>query len=371
VPAHIADVARLAGVSTATVSRAMRGLPNVTEATRRRVEQAAAELDYSMSPSASRLASGTTRSIAVVAPFLGRWFFGQVLDGIEAELRQAGYDMLLFSVPDEHSRGDFFSRMPLKRRVDGVIVLTLPLQEDEELQLRRLGLPIGTVGDAMPGAQHVGIDDEAAARMATTHLLNLGHTRIATIGVGEPGASRFTVPLKRTQGFRDALTAAGVKRRPEYEAVADFTVDGGDAAMVSLMSLPQPPTAVFAQSDEMAAGALKALRRMGLNCPDDVSIIGFDNHEIADITDLTTVGQPVSEQGRIAARQLLQALEGGYDDLDPVITVDTQLIVRGSTKPPTTPHHTDATASASTDSRTPRGKRRRGGRPTGESNENG
>lgn len=369
-PADIGDVAQRAGVSTATVSRALRGLPNVSESTRRRVEQAAADLDYSMSPSASRLASGNTMSIAVVAPFLGRWFFGQVLDGIEAELRQAGYDMLLFSLPDENSRADFFERMPLKRRVDGVIVLTLPLHEDEEHRLRRLGLPIGTVGDAMPGAQHVGIDDEAAASMATNHLINIGHTRIATIGVGDPDASRFTVPLKRTQGFRDAMAAAGLRRRAEYEAAADFTVEGGDAAMVALMTLPQPPTAVFAQSDEMAAGALKALRRMGLSCPQDVSIVGFDNHEIADIADLTTVGQPVGEQGRIAARQLLHALRGGYDDLAPVITVATQLIVRGSTKPPGTHENPDAPASATTDSRTSRGKRRRGGTTTGESNEN-
>ena len=369
-PADIGDVAERAGVSTATVSRALRGLPNVSEGTRRRVVQAAAELDYSMTPSASRLASGTTMSIAVVAPFLGRWFFGQVLDGIEAELRQAGYDMLLFSVPDEQSREDFFARMPLKRRVDGVIVLTLPLRQDEELGLRRLGLPIGTVGDSMPGAQHVGIDDEAAATMATNHLINLGHTRIATIGVGDATHSRFTVPLKRTQGFRDAMTAAGLRQRPEYEAQADFTVEGGDAAMVALMTLPEPPTAVFAQSDEMAAGALKALRRMGLTCPEDVSIVGFDNHELADITDLTTVGQPVGEQGRIAARQLLHALRGGDDGLDPVITVSTPLIVRGSTKPPSDRIDSDASASVPTNSRTSRGKRRRGGTTTGESNEN-
>ena len=369
-PADIGDVAARAGVSTATVSRALRGLPNVSESTRRRVERAAAELDYATSPNASRLASGNTMSIAVVAPFLGRWFFGQVLDGIETVLRQAGYDMLLFSLPDERSRADFFERVPLKRRVDGVIVLTLPLHEDEEHRLRRLGLPIGTVGDAMPGAQHVGINDEVAAAMATNHLINLGHTRIATIGVGDASASRFTVPLKRTQGFRDAMAAAGLRRRPEYEAAADFTVEGGDAAMVSLMTLPQPPTAVFAQSDEMAAGALKALRRMGLSCPQDVSIVGFDNHEIADIADLTTVGQPVGEQGRIAARQLLQSLQGGSDQLDPVITVGTQLIVRGSTRPPSNPQVSDASASATTNPRTSRDKRRRGGRPTGESHEN-
>lgn len=361
VAADIEDVAQYAGVSTATVSRALRGLPNVSEATRQRVLQAAAELDYTMSPSASRLASGTTRSVAVVAPYLGRWFFGQVLDGIEAVLRDAGYDMLLFSIPDQASRSDFFTRMPLKRQVDGVVVLTLPLDQEEEHKLRRLGLPIGTVGDAMSGAQHVGIDDEAAAQMATNHLLNLGHARIATIGGGDETTARFTVPLKRMAGFRLAMSAAGLDVPPAYEATADFTVAGGDAAMVALMTLPEPPTAVFAQSDEMAAGAVMALRRMGLSCPEDVSIIGFDNHEIAQIINLTTVSQPVGEQGRIAARQLLNALHGNQDDLGAVITVPTQLVVRGTTSPPRPSKQANASASATTQPRTERAKRRPGG----------
>ena len=349
-PADIDDVAQYAGVSTATVSRALRGLPNVSDKTRRRVLEAAAELDYAMSPSASRLASGTTQSIAVVAPYLGRWFFGQVLDGIEAVLREAGYDMLLFSLPDDASRADFFERMPLKRRVDGVLVLTLPLVGDEDHRLRRLGLPIGTVGDAMPGAQHVGIDDEASARMATHHLINLGHTRIATIGGGDESNSRFTVPLKRSAGFREAIAEAGLEVPEGYEVFGDFTVAGGDAAMASLMSLPQPPTAVFAQSDEMAAGALMALQRMGLRCPEDVSIIGFDDHEIAQIINLTTISQPVGEQGRIAARQLLHALRGDQDDPAAVITVSTQLVVRGTTSPPNLTKKAD---SASRQTQTP------------------
>lgn len=360
-PADIEDVAQRAGVSTATVSRALRGLPNVSERTRQRVLLAATELDYTMSPSASRLASGTTRSVAVVAPYLGRWFFGQVLDGIESVLREAGYDMLLFSLPDDDSRADFFERMPLKRRVDGVLVLTLPLTGDEDHRLRRLGLPLGTVGDAMPGAQHVGIDDEAAARMATNHLINLGHTRIATIGGGNEATSRFTVPLKRSAGFEEAMNEAGLTVPNGYAVGGDFTVAGGDAAMVSLMTLPHPPTAVFVQSDEMAAGAVVALRRMGLRCPEDVSIIGFDDHEIANVINLTTISQPVSEQGRIAARQLLRALRGGEEDLASVVTVPTQLVVRGTTSPPRSSRPVGAPAPTTTHTRVTRDERRRGG----------
>lgn len=196
--------------------------------------------------------------------------------------------------------------------------------------------------------------------MATNHLINLGHTRIATIGAEQPGATRFTVPVKRTEGFHKAMNTAGLTVPKDYEASADFTVAGGDAAMVQLLTLPDPPTAVFAQSDEMAAGALMAVRRMGLRCPDDISIVGFDNHEIAEVIDLTTISQPVAEQGRLAARQMLQALQGG-DDLSATLTVQTHLIVRGTTSPPASTPKDGAPASTSTTTRTSRTNRRRGG----------
>lgn len=341
-PASIEDVAAYAGVSTATVSRALRGLPNVSESTRRRVMEAAEALDYVLSPSASRLARGTTQSIGVVVPYIGRWFFGQVVAGVESVLREAGYDVLLFALPDVEAQEDFFERTPLKRRVDAVMLITLATTAEQDERLRQLGIPLVTVGDPLAGVFGVGIDDAGAARAATNHLINLGHGRIAMIGSVDN--ARFGTPLERRRGFREAMAQAGLEVPAEYEREGGFTVDGGASAMAQLLALPNPPTAVFAQSDEMAAGAIKAMRRMGLRCPQDVSVVGFDDHEIAGILDLTTVRQPVHRQGQIAARHLLDVLRGVTVQLARE-EVPTELVVRSSTCPPGG-HPTDSRNSA-------------------------
>jgi LacI family repressor for deo operon, udp, cdd, tsx, nupC, and nupG len=330
-PADIDAVARRAGVSTATVSRALRGLPNVSEQTRARVLAAARELDYVISPSASRLASGQTHSIGVVTPYLGRWFFGQVLSGAEEVLRAAGYDVLLYALPDDASRAVFFSRMPLRRRVDGVLVLTLPMENVEIEQLGALGVPIGSVGVPGPGVSCASIDDVAAARVAVNHLINLGHERIALIGGGPSEPIHFTVPHDRLAGYRGAMADAGLSVPDEYEADGAFSFAGGEAAMASLLSLPNPPTAVFAESDEMAMGAMRTIRHSGLRCPDDVSVVGFDDHELAEMMDLTTIAQPVREQGRIAAQLLIDRIAGAQaTDRQ----LPTRIVLRASTSPP-------------------------------------
>lgn len=329
--ADIVDVANRAGVSTATVSRALRGLPNVSAKTRDRVLAAAAELDYVSSPSASRLASGLTHSIGIVAPYVGRWFFGQVLSGAERVLRQAGYDVLLNALPDDAARADFFARMPIRRKVDAVLVLTLPLGFEQVELLRQLGVPIGTVGGQVPGINQVGIDDVGSARMATNHLVNLGHQRIAMIGGGDSIPTHFVTPDDRREGYRAAMADAGLDVLPGYEADGSYTTEGGESAMVELLSLPAPPTAVFAQSDEMAMGALRAIRRSGLQCPGDISVIGFDDHQLARVMDLTTIAQPAELQGEIAARQILANLAGGAPTVE---VVPTRLVLRGTTHPP-------------------------------------
>lgn len=329
-------VARVAGVSSATVSRALRGLPNVSPATRQRVVVAAKELDYVMSPSASRLATGLTRTVGVVSPYLGRHYFAQVLSGLEEGLREGGYDVLLYALPDPRARARFFDEMPLRKRVDAVVVVTVPLVQAQLAQLQALEVPLGVVGSIgldPVGASHVGIDDHAGARTAVNHLVNLGHERIAMIGggVSEAESNPFTTPEDRRAGYRTALADAGLGWRPEYEIDGQYTLAGGGLAMATLLGLPQPPTAVFAQSDLMASGAMLALRRAGLSCPADVSIIGFDDHEVAAPLELSTIAQPMVEQGAVAAGQILASLAGG----EPSETeLPIRLVLRSSTSPP-------------------------------------
>jgi DNA-binding LacI/PurR family transcriptional regulator len=327
----IEDVAARAGVSTATVSRALRGLPHVSDLTRERVRDAARALDYVVSPSASSLASGRTNTVGVLVPYISRWFFGQVISGVETALRDAGYDLLLYTVGAEKSRRRFFDELPVRRRVDALLILTLPLNGAEVDALRGLNLVTGMVGARVPGFCSVRINDVDGATKAVNHLINLGHTRIAMIAGDGKEPTPFTAPDDRRTGYHAALRAAGIAIDPALDVDGSFTLAGGERAMASLLSAERPPTAVFAQSDEMALGALRAIRRAGLRCPDDVSLVGFDDHEMAEMLELTTVAQPVREQGAMAARQVLAALRGEAPLVEEV--VETHVIIRGSTGP--------------------------------------
>lgn len=342
--ASIIDVARRAKVSTATVSRALRGLPNVSETTRDRVLRAAEELSYAISPHASSLASGRTGTIGVVLPFVNRWFYSQVLSGIDAVLRANDLDLLLYNLGDARVHERFFARMPLRRRVDALIVLNLPLSGAESDALVSMEVPVAVLGTRVPGCWHVSIDNAQGATTAVRHLINLGHRRIGMItgALGDPRG--FTTPIVREHAYRSVLAEAGIPYEPELEAPGNFGIEEGASAMARLLSLPDPPTAVFAESDLMAFGALRTLTRMGLRAPDDVSVIGFDDHETAELLNLTTIAQPVAHQGELLARQILDALSGASEEPTEVV-VPTRLVVRGTTGaarvagPRTTPEH--------------------------------
>jgi LacI family repressor for deo operon, udp, cdd, tsx, nupC, and nupG len=335
----IKDVARSVGVSTATVSRALRGLPRVSESTRDKVLQAAAELEYVGSPSAAGLAGGRTRAVGVVVPFVSRWFFATVVQGAEAPLREAGYDLLLYNLGgDLESRRRVFTTHLMRRRVDAVLVLSLTPTQQEINTLAKLHRPVAVIGANVPGWASVGIDDVSAACTAMRHLIALGHRRIAHLGGSLVDQLDFAAPRDRLEGYRRAMKSAGLPIEPAWEVVGDFTVHGGVRGMESLLGLPAAavPTAVFAASDEMAIGAVAAVRRAGLRVPEDVSVIGIDDHEMAEFFDLTTVAQPAREQGRIAAVMLLAAMDHDYpvDATPPTELVETTLIVRGTTAPP-------------------------------------
>ena len=331
--ARIEDVAREAGVSTATVSRALRGLPNVSEDTRTSVLSVAERLGYVVSRSASRLATGRTLAIAVIAPFMERWFFAQAVSAIEAELRLSGFDALLVGLPEPEPGRSAFDPAMLRGRVDGVVVLTVPVAGRELDGLRELGLPLVFVGAAVPGAMSVRIDDIAVARLATEHLLHLGHTRIAYVGGDPVQPLNFTAPADRRAGWLAAMRSAGVEPPPAHDAVGDFTPQGGLVAGQRLFALRQRPTGVVCASDEMALGVITAAGRAGLRVPADVSVVGVDGHELGELAGLTTVVQPVREQGAQAARMVLAALRGEVARRSEHVVLPVHLAVRDSTAP--------------------------------------
>lgn len=326
----IRDVAQAAGVSTATVSRALRGLPHVDPETRERVRRVAQEMDYVVSPSASRLASGRTGTVAVITPFIDRWFFSTVLSGISDVLQAREVDLIVFEVGDPSTSPGLPTERRLRGRADGMIVVTLPTDAPRIADLLEIGLPASFIGATWPGVPSVCIDDAAAARTATQHLINLGHQRIGIIS-GRPQAS--TSQGNRSLGYREAMTGAGLKVDPALEAHGYFTVAGGEAAMTALLSQPNPPTAVFAMSDDMAFGAIRSLQRHGIRPGSDIAIASIDGHDLAELLDVTTVGQPVAEMGRMAAEALLARMLGSEADRSRDVVVPTTLVVRGSTVP--------------------------------------
>lgn len=322
------DVARLAGVSTATVSRTLRGLPNVSDETRDRVLHAAASLSYVVSPIASRLASGRTHTVGVIVPYAARWFFGQIVAGAESVLREHDLDLLLYNLGDVAARQRFFGQLPLRRRVDAVLVVAMQFSDPEIDDLRSLGVPIVAIGHDVPGAGVVRIDDAAAATSAIQHLLGLGHRRIGMISTYADQAMFLPVAHARHRAYLDTLTAAGLPVCDELVMSVPHGLDGGEQAMRRLLTLADPPTAVFAESDELAFGALSALRRTGRH----VSVIGFDDHELSALLDLTTVRQRVFEQGVLAAGMLRRAMT--VSDWTPEeLLMPTTLVLRSSTWP--------------------------------------
>jgi len=328
----MADVASLAGVSKATVSRVLSGAPGVSDETRTRIKTLVQELSYVVSPDAARLSRGATGRVAVVMPQTTTWFYGAVLSGVLSVLRAEGFDALVYQVADSAESRGFFADLPMQRQVDAVIVVAFPVSDFEQRQLDLLGVPVVTAGGALRDHPHVRIDDVAAARQAVTHLVRAGHERIAMINATVTADRPYAPPLDRMRGYRTAIEDAGLSLDSRLVVDLPWSSTMGAEGMDRLLSAERPPTAVFAFSDEVAMGALRSLRRAGIPVPHAMSVIGIDDHPIAELWDLTTVRQPVEPQGTHAARMAL-ALLGG-DPADQHLTIPTHLVIRGTTSSP-------------------------------------
>jgi len=334
-PSTIQDVAAAVGVSVATVSRALHDLPNVAPATRERVRRAAEDLHYHPNPSAAAMRAGLTKTVALVVPVLDSWYFSQVMAGAEAVLSEAGYDLLLFKVDSDESRQRLLSG-PLVKRADGLILVDIHVPDGERERLLQGAIKVVSVGIDLEGASSVMVDDRGLARDAVAHLIELGHRDIAIIG-GEVfvQTARADTPKQRRLGYELALAEMGIDRRPEFEVFGNFSVEGGNEAMATLLDLHHRPTAVFAISDEMAFGAMRQLFGRGMRTPRDMSIVGVDDHEFAEVVGLTTFRQEVADHGASAATLLLERLAD--PSLGPTLhQARTEFIQRLTTAPLTT-----------------------------------
>ncbi|MFD4644392.1 LacI family DNA-binding transcriptional regulator [Lentzea sp. NPDC058436] len=301
----MSDVAKAAGVSAATVSRALRGEPGVSEATRQHVSDVARRMKYAIARDASSLAGGRRYAIAVLTSAVS-----PVLAGAEGALRQAGYDVLLYVLGDADARAKFFDELPLGRRVDGVLLLSLTMSGAEQAALESLEVPHVTVDDT---------DLRHALQTAVSHVVSLGHRDVALVlSDGED------------ESYDEILIAAGLQVRPEWTVWCSPTVDGGEQVVDVLLDGERLPTAVISSNGAAAVGIFLRVQRDGRAVPDEVSIVSLDGQELTRVVGLTAVEGAAKEQGERAVADLFTLIRGG--EIEPA-EHPLRLVVRNSSGP--------------------------------------
>ena len=334
----IAEVARRAGVSKSTASRALSGRGYVSDDTRERVVQAASAMGYVVSTNAASLVTGQTRNVGVVTPFINRWFFAEVLEGIESALIAAGYDLTLYRLSaDAQQRRRVFDYFLVRKRVDAVIAVGIALTRSEVGLLHGLKKPIVGIGGDIEGISTLSIDDVASSRLATEHIIGLGHTRIMHLGGDQDEQMDFSVHAHRLAGYRAALAEAGISQDDDFRST-HFSIPGGFEAGLAVLADPRSrPTAVVAGCDEIAIGVILAARQLGIQVPQQLSVVGIDDHALSEMFGLTTIRQEPGNQGALAVDLVMQELaDPGEEWRSRALRVDVTMQVRSSTTAPPT-----------------------------------
>ncbi len=326
--ATIDDVASHSGFSVATVSRAVRGLPNVSPATRKKVLESASSLEYQPNPNASGLAGGRTGIVTMVVAAISSWYMTQVMAGAEAELATSGVELSVTFLSKEATVRVLSNRRLIARRSDGLILLDfVPQQHDSDP-----ALPTVVVGNQSPDFDSVAIDNMAGGRLAGEHIMQLGHRRVSVIaGTRDEFFNR--AGSERMSGFLQSAEQFGVDPATVRKEYGNYSALGGYEAMTTLLSAPREtrPTAVFALCDDMAVGALRAASDAGCRIPEDLSLVGFDDHELAFGFGLTTIAQEPERLGAIGAKMLMDRLDG-LEDPPRSVECSMELVERASTR---------------------------------------
>ncbi len=324
----IEEVARRAGVSTATVSRVLSKPEVVRSSTREKVMAAVRQLDYQPDAAARALASGRTHTVGCVVPTLDHAIFARSTQAMQTALAQAGYQLLVASHEYDPGREFEVVRALQQRGVDALVLVGADHAPRLWTALKTWGKPALLTWSCDPRLPSLGFDNEGAGRLATRHLLDLGHRRI---GVISGFTSHNDRARSRIEGVRQALAQAGLKLRADLLTEQPFNLEGGRLGLRQLMSAKEPPTAIFCGNDLLAVGAMLEAQRMKLEVPAQLSICGIDNLEIAAAINpgLTTVSLPTQDLGRMAGHHILAAIAGEGMATQSLLPVE--LIVRGST----------------------------------------
>ncbi len=335
-PATVWDVARRALVSPGTVSRALGGNPRVAATTRARVLEAAEALHYQPNLAGRRLSTGRTLSITVMVPFFTRPSVSERLSGALRVLADTPFDLVFHNVATPLQRANCFRRFPNRLQADGVLVVSLCPDDDDVARMLQAQVPMVLIDADHPALHDVHrilVDDLAGGRTITEHLLGLGHSRIGFVGDLALNPFRFTSSRDRALGYRQALAAAGLVPRPEYYAEGEHGRTEARRLAGAMLDLGEPPTAIVAASDTQAMGVIQAAQDRGLRVPDDLSVTGYDDIEVAEVLGLTTVRQPLQESGSLGMGLLLDVVRDPQAPRQRHL-LPTELVVRRTTAAP-------------------------------------
>jgi len=327
----IQDVARIAGVGIGTVSRVINNSPDVKPATRKKVLSAIAQLNYRPNPIARSMISKQTGAIGVIVPFFTRPFHTELLRAVQVGLTRSNKELVLYNVETATQRDYYLAKLPMLHRVDGLLLLSLPLEDTYAMDIKETGIPVVLIDTYSPFFTSLIVDNIEGAYQAVKYLIELGHQRIGFINGVIEGNIKFNQANDRLIGLHRAFGEAGLVFDPELLLTSEWNRSGGKQAALQLLSQEKRPTAIFAASDMQAIGVLEAAKELHLSVPDDVSVIGFDGIEIAELLEISTIQQPMQQLGELGVLKLIEKLNNPQQ-LPELIRLSTTLIARGTTR---------------------------------------
>ena len=326
----IHDVAQEAGVGIGTVSRVVNNSPAVKPTTRERVLAAIHRLNYKPDPIARSMISKRTNSIGTIVPFFTRPSFMERLRGVEAVIARLERELILYNVETSAQRDHFFRELPLHRKVDGLLIISLSPDDAVARRFRELGTPVVLIDAYSPLLTSLVVNNVEGAYQAVKRLIELGHRHIGFINGEIEGNFKFNTANDRLIGLHRALGEAGLLFEPEQVLISEWSRKGGKHAALQLLTQQKRPTAIFAASDVQAVGALEAARELGLRVPEQLSVIGFDGIEISELLEFSTMQQPLQEMGELGATRLVELIENPSHPPE-LIRFDTKLVERRTT----------------------------------------
>jgi len=326
----IYDVSELAGCSIATVSRVLNTPELVKEDTRKMVLRAIDELGFIPKADARDRARKGIGRIGVITPFFTLPSFAQRLRGIAAELIDSPYNVSIYPVDTQTRLDNYYTTLPYSNQVDGLIIVSLPIEEQPLKRFKRNGIPVIFIENHIPDYSSIEIDNYHGGQLAAKHFLKKGHNRCAYVGDTVVPEYTLRPEEQRLAGYRDALEANGVDLPEECIKLPVFPPRDQAEQVHELLNLAKPPSAVFAATDDLALQVLKVAKKRGVQVPKDLAVIGFDDIEFASYLELTTIDQSLGKSGKLAAKRLVEEIETPSGSVENIF-IQLKLIERSTT----------------------------------------